>query len=115
MMAKNNYTSFIFTSLLYICGLILFLEWLYPMKVFDQTSNLYVFIIYSLYCFLIALLNIRWFISVLLKGFGLLFIIFELFIHEPLFSKTWFEELFAEMIQNIHLLMQQNWFDLTMM
>src|SRR5690625_4976303 len=112
-MSQKKQTSLFFTSIIYLCGFFLFLEWIYPTKVYDDTSNLTVFVIYAAFCFLISLLQVRWWASFLLKGFSLLFIINSLYFVNPFLSKTWLEELYQELLLNIHIFTHQHWLELT--
>ncbi|MFD2046693.1 transglutaminase domain-containing protein [Ornithinibacillus salinisoli] len=109
----NNNIPTIYTSILYIFGLLLFLEWLYPVEKVTDTTNLSVFIIYTLFCFIITILQVKWWISALLKGFGLLFIINGLFSEFSLISRLWFEQLFTMIGVNFQALFSQEWNDLT--
>ncbi|SHG13901.1 DUF4129 domain-containing transglutaminase family protein [Ornithinibacillus halophilus] len=110
---NTNKIPILFTSILYILGLFLFLEWLYPVKEVTDTSNLNVFIIFTLFCFIITILQVHWSISFLLKGFGILFIINGLYSEYSLFSKIWFSELFTHISYNLQLVFSMQWQDLT--
>ncbi|SET39883.1 protein of unknown function [Oceanobacillus limi] len=111
--SKQNQIPIIYTSILYILGLLLFLEWLYPIEEVTDTTNLSVFIIYTMFCFIITLLKVNWWISFSLKGFGLLFIINGLFSEYSIFSKLWIQQLVAEVNINIQALLSQQWDDLS--
>ncbi|QKY71453.1 transglutaminase domain-containing protein [Lentibacillus sp. CBA3610] len=106
-------TPILYTSLLYVCAFILFLEWLYPVNQIGEVTNMVVFILYTLFCFLISLLGVKWWLSIPLKGFGLLFIIDSLFITPPLLSGMWFEQLLVEIGFNLNALFAQQWHELT--
>ncbi|ASN07021.1 transglutaminase TgpA family protein [Virgibacillus necropolis] len=108
-------TPFIYSSILYVAGLILFLEWLYPVKDLTATSNLIVFILYTAFCFFITLTQIKWWISFILKGAGLLFVLNGLYFQELFFSKAWVNHLLAEVYMNISALVTQDWYNLTPM
>lgn len=110
---KQNKIPWIYTSILYICGFFLFLEWLYPVEEITETSNLTVFIIFTLFCFCISMLQMNLIFSFLLKGFGLLFIINGLFFNQSFFSKLWLNQLYLELTSNIHSLFQQQWYEVT--
>ncbi len=103
----------LYTSILYICAFVLFLEWLYPVNVIGDVNNLTVFILFTMFCFFISMLQIQWYISMPLKGFGLLFIINSLFLIHPLFSRLWFDQVFMELSFNINVLFSQQWYELT--
>ncbi|PAV27815.1 hypothetical protein CIL05_19905 [Virgibacillus profundi] len=111
-LTKNN-IPFLYTSILYFSGFFLFLEWLYPVKEITDTSNLSIFIIYTLFCFFISMFQMKWWIGFLLKGFGLLFIIDGLFFEYGFMSKLWFDYLFMEIAFNLEALFSQAWYQLT--
>lgn len=113
MMGKVKKTPLFYTFVLYICGLFLFLEWIYPAKNIAEINHFNVFIFYTLFCFLISMLQVKWWASFPLKGFGLLFIINRLFFHEPFLSKRWINELFVELSFNVQSLFTQNWYNIT--
>ncbi|WP_164670177.1 DUF4129 domain-containing transglutaminase family protein [Virgibacillus doumboii] len=105
----------LYTSILYICAFVLFLEWLYPVNAIGDVNNLTVFILFTVFCFFISILQVKWWISMLLKGFGLAFIINSLFFTESVLSKLWFKQVFTEIGFNINALFSQQWYDLTPM
>ncbi|OZU87662.1 hypothetical protein CIL03_14940 [Virgibacillus indicus] len=110
---KQNNTPFLYTSILYFCGFFLFLEWLYPVKDITDTSSLTIFIIYAFFCFFISLFQLKWWITFLIKGFGLLFIIQGLFLDYSFMSRLWFEYIFMEIAFNVEALFTQSWYQLT--
>ncbi|WP_404451301.1 DUF3488 and transglutaminase-like domain-containing protein [Virgibacillus necropolis] len=108
-------TPFIYSTILYIAGLILFLEWLYPVNEITDTSNLTVFILYAAFCFFITLTQIKWWISFIVKGAGLLYALNGLYFQELIFSKEWFYHLITELSTNLAALITQDWYNLTPM
>ncbi|MEC5425646.1 transglutaminaseTgpA domain-containing protein [Virgibacillus sp. C22-A2] len=109
----NHNSSYLYTSILYICGFFLFLEWLYPIKDITDTSSLTVFLIYTLFCFFISMMQMKWWLSFLLKGFALLFILNGLFLEPAFMTSLWFDQLFIETSYNIQALFSQQWYNLT--
>ncbi|WP_042141933.1 transglutaminaseTgpA domain-containing protein [Paucisalibacillus sp. EB02] len=116
-MSKKNQTNipFIYTSILYIAGLLLFLEWLYPVDEVTDTVFLGIFVIYTIFCFFISILQVKWWLSLLLKGFGVFFILNGVYSDHSFWSKHWFTELFADFGFNIQALFARQWFDLSNM
>lgn len=108
-------TPLIYTTILYVAGLILFLEWLYPVKEITDTSNLIVFILYTAFCFFITLTQIKWWLSFVVKGAGLIYILNGLYFQEPFFSGSWFYHWIVEVSMNISALIGQDWYNLTPM
>ncbi|CDQ41695.1 MULTISPECIES: transglutaminase TgpA family protein [Virgibacillus] len=115
MMKYEQSRPIFFTSLLYICGYILFLEWLYPLEQVTDTHNLTVFVIYSAFCFVISLFQIKWWLSFILKGVALLFIVNHLFFETTFLSPNWMEQLFLDIGFNMDAVLSQAWYQLTPM
>src|SRR5690625_2571348 len=107
-MARSNKIPFLYTSLLYLCGFFLFLEWLYPIGEFTDIKNLSIFIIYAIFCFLISVFNMRWWITMLIKALGLLLIISVLFTNDPLWGDFSFQALYIELSTNLNLIFPGN-------
>jgi transglutaminase-like putative cysteine protease len=105
----------LYSVLLYLCGLFLFLEWLYPIEQVTDTSSISIFLLFTVYCFLISLLQLKWWTSFLLKGFGMLFILNGLYVDDSFFSLGWISEIIAETYMNGEILISQNWYYLTPM
>src|SRR5690625_1403453 len=112
-MMKNPHIFSIFSIIIYGLGFLLFLEWLYPLKEFGEVTNINVFIIYAIFCFLVSLFQVNWWLSALLKGSGLLLIINQLYFVSPFLSISWLQELSLEIEINFRLIMNQHWFHLS--
>lgn len=113
--ASENQRPFIYNVIMYVAGLILFLEWLYPVRDITDTSNLIVFILYAAFCFFITLMQIKWWASFLIKGAGLLYALNELYFEELIFSREWFYHLIVEISTNLTALLSQDWYNLSPM
>jgi transglutaminase-like putative cysteine protease len=107
--------TILYTSILYICGFLLFMEWIYPVNDITATSSISVFIIFAVFCFIISMFQLNWWVSFLLKGFALLFIINGLFFEARALSQLWFEQGFLEISYNLEAILAQNWYNLTPM
>lgn len=112
MMVQERMPKF-YTLLLYLIGNLLFIEWLYPTGILSDTSALYVFILYALFCMFITILSLPWPFTMVIKGSGLIFIIYILYFSHETLSLTWVLVIFQEFTQNIHLLMEREWTQLT--
>lgn len=100
-------------AIVYLCGLFLFLEWLYPIQTVSETESMSIFVIFAVYCFLIASLQLSWGLGILLKGFGMIFILDGLYFDLPVFSADWFDALYLEVIKNTEMLFNQKWYYLS--
>ncbi|RDW18917.1 transglutaminase TgpA family protein [Oceanobacillus chungangensis] len=110
---KKIQSSTIYASILYILGLLLFLEWLYPIQDVTDTEGLTLFIIYSAFCFFISMFQFKWWISFLLKGLAMVLILNGLYFDGPIWSNLWFEQLRMEFTFNFEALFSQSWYTLT--
>ncbi|MDY0406580.1 hypothetical protein P5G51_015495 [Virgibacillus sp. 179-BFC.A HS] len=106
----HNQIPGVFAALLYLCGLLLFLEWLYPIQQVTDTSNLTIFIFYALVCFVISLLRFPGWLSVLLKGAGLLFVIHRLFYETALLNPLWLKAFGDQVFYNLQIFYSQQWY-----
>ncbi|RKQ34590.1 transglutaminase TgpA family protein [Oceanobacillus halophilus] len=110
---KQSKTTVFYTSLLYLCSFFLFLEWLHPLEDITDTRNVTVFILFAIYCFIISLFQFKWWISFILKGFGLMFVVHGLFFDQMIFSPLWVEQLILEFSFNMKALFSQEFYYLT--
>lgn len=106
-------TPWIYAAILYACSLFLFLEWLYPIGEVTDTSGADVFILYTLFCFLISILNVYWWLSFIAKGAGLLFVLNRLFFDGSFVQLGWLGDMRQELTDNFVLLYNQDWYHLT--
>ncbi len=88
-MEQPNKFPLIYIIILYSCGFLLFLEWLYPLHILGTTDHIVVFLLFAAFCFLISFLQLHWLVGSLLKGIAFLFIIQGLFYNTSLFDIEW--------------------------
>lgn len=112
-MMKVKNIPFFYTSILYVCGLLLFLEWLYPLEDLVDISNLQIFMIYTIICFFISLFHMRWYITFIFKGIGLFMIVYYLHMNDPMMIDATFQSLYHELLINMKILVSQDWGELT--
>ncbi|MBM7572774.1 DUF4129 domain-containing transglutaminase family protein [Aquibacillus albus] len=105
----------IYQSIIYLCGFLLFWEWLRPLSTISDTGSLSVFVGYTAFCFLISMLKLKSWLSFLLKLAGLLFVIDVLFISERMFSKGWFYLIYVHGQFNVEMILNQQWNEMTPM
>src|SRR5690625_5817807 len=96
-----------------MCGFFIFLEWLYRVKQITETNEMGLFIGFTVFCFLISLFQVRWWLSFLLKSAGILFIIHFLFYDQSFFELAWFNNLVKDVMYNWQGLLNQEWYELT--
>ncbi|MFG6120360.1 DUF4129 domain-containing transglutaminase family protein [Thalassobacillus sp. B23F22_16] len=112
-MRGENQQQFYYQLILYICGFLLFWEWMRPLEKVTDTQNITVFIIFAAFSFFISFLQVSWWLSMPLKLLGLVFILDGLFLYERLFSKEWFLIIYQQFAYNIDLILNQQWGDMT--
>ncbi|MFG6150040.1 DUF4129 domain-containing transglutaminase family protein [Halobacillus sp. B23F22_1] len=100
---------------IYICGFLLFMEWLRPLEIIADFNNVSVFFIYAAFCFFISFLQVNWVISVPLKLIGLIFIIDGLYMGERIFSSNWFTVIYDQIMYNVQVIQGQQWWQMTPM
>ncbi|MBP1970446.1 transglutaminase-like putative cysteine protease [Virgibacillus natechei] len=114
MSRLNQHTiPFLFSLILYLCGFLLFMEWIYPVRAITYTESVAVFILFAVFCFIVSMLHMKWWIGFLIKGFALLFLINGLFIDHAFITRLWFEQVSFEIAYNLELLITQQWYNLT--
>src|SRR5699024_6635799 len=106
-------TPFLYSIIMYLCGLFLFLEWIFPVRDITETNSITIFIIFTVYCFFISVIHMQWWLSFLLKLFGLMFILNGLYFEMLFLTPAWFGQLYYEIIVNISYLFSQEWHYLT--
>lgn len=104
-----------YVPIMYGIGVLLFLEWIYPTKQLALTTNLSVFILFTLFCMALNITSLpKWFTGIL-KSLAILFIIHSLFMRGAFLSPEWFSNLFGELRHNLGLIVSWQLVDLTHM
>ncbi|WP_112179817.1 MULTISPECIES: transglutaminase domain-containing protein [Paraliobacillus] len=105
--------SLVFSILLYLCGFILFWEWLRPLEFISDTGNITMFIVYAVFCFFLSTLKVKWWISSPLKIIGMLFIIDGLFLQQTIGTQQWFKDFVFQIQYNAEMIGDHQWYQLT--
>ncbi|MFC3039425.1 DUF3488 and DUF4129 domain-containing transglutaminase family protein [Virgibacillus xinjiangensis] len=112
---QAGYQSFILSSILYLCGLFLFLEWMYPVSELTDTGSVMVFAVFAVYSFLITLLQVKWWVSLPMKAAGTMLLMQLLYFQGPVLNLAWLGELSRDVLINLDLMLSQQWYALTPM
>lgn len=112
-MNRSSRLSSVYQLIIYLSGFLLFWEWLRPLAIITDTGNLSLFIVYAAFCFFLSFINVKWWLSILLKLAGAAFILDGLFIQEVIFSPVWFFILMDQIQFNIAVILNQEWIYLT--
>lgn len=105
--------SVVFSILLYLCGFVLFWEWLRPLEFISDTGSITLFIVYAGFCFFLSTLKINWWISIPLKIIGMVFILDGLFIQETIGTRLWFDDFVQQVQYNVEMIWHRQWYQLT--
>ncbi|GEL76679.1 transglutaminase TgpA family protein [Tenuibacillus multivorans] len=103
----------IISLVLYFGGLILLLEWIYPLAQVTDTGHTSAFFLYIILCFILSASYLPWWIVSPLKFLGMLFVLHQIFFNEPFLSREWFAQLFADIQVNLSAVFSQDWFQLS--
>ncbi|WP_336124768.1 transglutaminase domain-containing protein [Niallia taxi] len=101
--------------MLYVLGFFLIWEWLRPMEQLTNTGNILVFIIFLILSLAMAYLRFAPILSGLIKLVYIIFILQSLYYETSFLTFSWIGPFMAEMIDNIAILFDTNWPDLTNM
>lgn len=112
-MEQHNKFPLIYIIILYSCGFLLFLEWLYPLHILGTTDHILVFLLFAAFCFLISFLQLHWLIGSTLKTIAFIFIIQGLFYSTSLFDIEWVLSFAEDIRLNIGYIFARDWHVLT--
>src|SRR5699024_8241062 len=92
--------------IIYTLGLFLFLEWVYPIETLFESANVQLLIVFLIYTFLVTYLQLRWWLSFLLKAVGFIIVINVSIQAKQLFSVM---PLYEQIIENAQFIAKSNW------
>ncbi|MFS0820680.1 transglutaminaseTgpA domain-containing protein [Bacillus sp. 1P02SD] len=99
--------------LLNVFGFLLLWEWLRPLKTVTDTQETAGFVIFIGACFLLLFLRVPFLLGAFIKVFLIVYMIHSLYFKENFLDITWLGELVADIIKNIGLMFQANWWGMT--
>jgi len=101
-----------FTYIVYICGFLLFLEWLYfPINEVVEISYMPIFILFGGFCLLLSMLRVKWWVSALLKGIGIVLIIDKIYLKQFFLSRDWWKIIYNEITFNWSVFLDSSWYN----
>ncbi|MFS0577128.1 transglutaminase domain-containing protein [Sporosarcina sp. 179-K 3D1 HS] len=95
--------------LLYILAFVLLWEWLLPVMELTQSGSLPLFLLFVALFFLLAFFEIKWWLSIPLKMFYILWAVHYIFFHELFFSKRALALLLEDGMANLAILLNGQW------
>ncbi|SER62779.1 protein of unknown function [Gracilibacillus ureilyticus] len=112
-MNRTKY-NFSFSSLLVlVAGFFLFWEWLRPLEQITDTGSMYVFIVYTAFCFAVSFFVKNGWLKFFLKAAGLIFVIDYLFLPKFFLSSESIAQLFEELQLNFQVIQHAAWNEMT--
>ncbi|KGX89996.1 transglutaminase-like domain-containing protein [Pontibacillus marinus] len=102
-----------FRGIVYLCGFLLFWEWLRPLEEVTDTSDISIFVIYAAFCFFLSFIQLPWYFSTPLKLVGLAFILDGLYMPQRFLSKEWFGFFYEHIQYNVNVIMDFQWWEMT--
>lgn len=110
--SQDNRQMFL-KGIIYLCGFLLFWEWLRPLEQVTDTSDISIFVIYAAFCFFLSFIQIPWYFSSPLKLLGLAFIIDGLYMPQGFLSRAWFGFIQEHVTYNFSVMMDLQWWEMT--
>ncbi|SDC96394.1 protein of unknown function [Terribacillus halophilus] len=98
---------------IYVCGFLLFWEWLRPLDQISDTGNLPIFVIFTAVCFLLSAIRMRWWLSFVLKLVALMIVLQIFLMEENLVSGGLLSFIQTELPANLQLLFTGEFVSLT--
>ncbi|MFP7494457.1 DUF4129 domain-containing transglutaminase family protein [Terribacillus saccharophilus] len=99
--------------LIYLCGFLLFWEWLRPLDQISDTGNMPIFVLFTAICFILSAVRMRWWVGFILK-LVLLVAASQLFLmQENMHASGWSVILGTELPKNLQLLFSGDFAALT--
>ncbi|WP_445493078.1 transglutaminase family protein [Niallia sp. 03133] len=99
--------------ILYILGFFLIWEWLRPIEELTNTGNVQVFILFLVLSFLLAFFRVPAIFSGLIKGIYIVYTLQNLYDPAPFFAFNWIGIFFSEIMQNMKIMFDTNWPEMT--
>ena len=99
--------------IIYVSVILFFILWLRPLQVVTDTGNIYIFEIFVVASFLFYFFNVRLLYSFMIKAFLMFYFIQDQYFYGSFFQIDWLKWFWIDVRQNIVLIVNQNWLELT--
>ena len=99
--------------LLYILGFVLLREWLMPVMELTDTDYLGIFLLFVVLSFLLALIRVKWWVTVPVKLIYIVWVIHYVYMDKVLFSKDTALYLFKDVLSNVQIIIGADWDNIT--
>ncbi|MBY6038574.1 transglutaminase domain-containing protein [Fictibacillus nanhaiensis] len=111
--SNQQQASTLHTLILYGLGFLLLWEWLRPLKDITTTDDIQIFVMYTLFLFIVTYFQLPFWISFPVKLGALLYALHSLYFYEVFLSFKWVPFLKEDITYNVNLIMDRNWDDMT--
>ncbi|WP_340082494.1 DUF4129 domain-containing transglutaminase family protein [Terribacillus sp. FSL K6-0262] len=98
---------------IYVCGFLLFWEWLRPLDEISDTGNLPIFILFTASCFILSAIRMPWWLRFVLKLAALMIVLQVSVMEENLIAGGWLSFIRTELPANLQLLFTGEFASLT--
>ena len=102
-----------YVPMMFLLGTLLFLEWIYPTQQIADTTNISVFVLFTLFCMALTMAKIPSWFANLLKGMAILFIVHTLFMDAPFLSLEWILIIYEDITMNYDRVMEGDFLSYT--
>ncbi|MFD1206151.1 transglutaminaseTgpA domain-containing protein [Sporosarcina contaminans] len=102
-----------FLLLMYALSFLLLREWLLPVMALTDTNYLGVFLVFIALSFLIGIVRMRWWFSIPIKAFYILWSLHFIYFHTPLLSIQKINILFTNLFSNVSMIANGDWDNIT--
>ncbi len=99
--------------LLYILGFVLLREWLMPVMELTDTNYLGIFLLFVALSFLLALIRVKWWVTVPVKLIYIMWVIHYVYMDKVSFSKETALYLFKDVLSNFPIIIGADWDNIT--
>lgn len=99
--------------LLYILGFVLLREWLMPVMELTNTDYLGIFLLFVALSFLLALIRVKWWVTVPVKIIYIVWVIHYVYLDKVFFSKETALYLFEDVLSNVPIIIGSDWDNIT--
>ncbi|KZE67342.1 hypothetical protein AWM68_19685 [Fictibacillus phosphorivorans] len=111
--SNQQQASTLHVLVLYGLGFLLLWEWLRPLKEITTTNDIQIFVMYTLFLFIVTYFQLPFWISFPVKLGALLYALHSLYFFDVFLSFKWVPYLIEDIQYNLGLFADRNWNDMT--
>ncbi|MBH0171658.1 transglutaminase domain-containing protein [Fictibacillus sp. 18YEL24] len=111
--SNQQQASTLHVLVLYALGFLLLWEWLRPLKELTTTNDIQIFVMYTLFLFIVTYFQLPFWISFPVKLGAMLYALHSLYFFDVFLSFKWVPFLIEDIQYNLGLFSDQNWDEMT--